>query len=669
MKRHIQIPIRLAFIGVMGLLLGLLILSSCSELEEKYIRKDKLFRIAFLEDRRAYDKTFLDKNLLNDPDPEIRAKTALAMGRIGYGYYNTYLGVHLADSNEVAAGAKFFAVGLTKDSTLFDAVYKLAITGTPALDRAVEALGKIADSTQSPKIAEFLTHSDSLVVYQTMLALFRAGEWSEAKKMADIGKASARRIIKFGALYSLSRGRRAEGKELFLSLIADADPEFRMQAYGGLGRISDTASVKLIATGLNDSDKRVIASAMYALRAFGELGAVYIGLKLPDLKDEKLVVLALEIIGDFPRVARAEQMTVKALREDIRENVKAAAANTLLKIKGKEALFVIDDLLPNPTNHQKTTIASGLAKIDKDVALSRLGQYLNAEAPFVRVYALDGLCTVDSNGAAKYIDAGLNDSDFVVQSTAIDFALRYKRFEFISRIAEMYLNAPRTIDDDIKRSIIDGFANLEKNPEFDNLIIAVLEEGCNDDWFFLRRRAATVLRDKYDIDKFATIGAAQTTIDKYNYDELFGRYPSNPRALITTARGEIVFELFYNIAPKTVNNYIKLVESGYYDSLSFHRVIPNFVVQDGCPLGTGWGGPGYAIKCENNSLTYKTGMVGMALSGKDTGGSQYFITLSPQPHLDGNYTIFGEVESGMEVAQELVRGDIIESVRIVHAEE
>ncbi|MCK5127292.1 MAG: peptidylprolyl isomerase [candidate division Zixibacteria bacterium] len=233
----------------------------------------------------------------------------------------------------------------------------------------------------------------------------------------------------------------------------------------------------------------------------------------------------------------------------------------------------------------------------------------------------------------------------------------------------MYLNAPRTIDDDIKRSIIDGFANLEKNPEFDNLIIAVLEEGCNDDWFFLRRRAATVLRDKYDIDKFATIGAAQTTIDKYNYDELFGRYPSNPRALITTARGEIVFELFYNIAPKTVNNYIKLVESGYYDSLSFHRVIPNFVVQDGCPLGTGWGGPGYAIKCENNSLTYKTGMVGMALSGKDTGGSQYFITLSPQPHLDGNYTIFGEVESGMEVAQELVRGDIIESVRIVHAEE
>ena len=87
MKRHIQIPIRLAFIGAMGLLLGLLILSSCSELEEKYIRKDKLFRIAFVEDRRAYDKTFLDKNLLNDPDPEIRAKTALAMGRIGYGYY------------------------------------------------------------------------------------------------------------------------------------------------------------------------------------------------------------------------------------------------------------------------------------------------------------------------------------------------------------------------------------------------------------------------------------------------------------------------------------------------------------------------------------------------------------------------------------------------------
>jgi cyclophilin family peptidyl-prolyl cis-trans isomerase len=117
-------------------------------------------------------------------------------------------------------------------------------------------------------------------------------------------------------------------------------------------------------------------------------------------------------------------------------------------------------------------------------------------------------------------------------------------------------------------------------------------------------------------------------------------------------------------APRTVANFIRLAKSGYFDGITFHRVVPNFVIQAGCPRGDGWGGPGYAIPCEYSDRPYKVGTVGMALSGKDTGGSQWFITLSPQPRLEERYTVFGQVLAGMEVAERIMPGDRILRVTI-----
>lgn len=659
---------RVCLLCVVPVLLGLI--AGCSELEEKYIRQDKLFRIASLDDQRMFDSLFIREDYLNDPDPEIRAKTAIAIGRIGRGYYTDYLLANLADTAESAAAAKFFAAGLIGDTVFFEPLIELIHAGTPAAGRAVEALGRIADSTRAPRIAEFLSNDDSLIVYQAMLAMFRANEWSAAQRIADIGAATGRKSIRYAAAYSLWRGRRSEGRELFRTLIADADPEVRMLAYSGLGRIADTASIKLIATGLNDSDNRVIANSIYALRAFGDMGAVYVAKKLPELKDEKLVELCVETLGLYPNVADAEKLVTKALREDGRENVAGTAAKSLLHIKGKDALFVIDEALRNPTDWQKTKITEGLAEIsNKDAALSRLGQLYNDESPLVRLAALDALCTIDSAYVATYIETSLEDADYVVASVAADFAGRFKKTEFIQTLADLYLDNPHEVENDLKISIIDAFGQFENHPDYDSLIIAVLEEGANDEWFFIREKAAHLLKDRYKIDRLPVIGMARTSIDKFNYADRFEKYATNPTAVIKTQRGDIVFELLYKQAPKTVNNFIALAESGFYDSLVFHRVVPNFVIQDGCPEGTGWGGPGYTIRCEYNLDTYTTGAVGMAHSGMDTGGSQYFITLSPQPHLDGRYTLFGRVTSGMDVVQNIVRGDRITSVRIVYAEE
>jgi cyclophilin family peptidyl-prolyl cis-trans isomerase len=134
------------------------------------------------------------------------------------------------------------------------------------------------------------------------------------------------------------------------------------------------------------------------------------------------------------------------------------------------------------------------------------------------------------------------------------------------------------------------------------------------------------------------------------------------RARIETARGTITLELLGEDAPLTVANFARLARSGFYRNVHFHRVVPNFVAQDGDPRGDGNGGPGYAIRDELNTRRYSRGAVGMALSGPDTGGSQYFLTLSPQPHLDARYTIFARVVGGDEVMDRLVQGDAIMNI-------
>ena len=136
-----------------------------------------------------------------------------------------------------------------------------------------------------------------------------------------------------------------------------------------------------------------------------------------------------------------------------------------------------------------------------------------------------------------------------------------------------------------------------------------------------------------------------------------------------TLRGTIVLELFPEHAPKTVNNFVFLVNEGYYDGVGFHRVIDNFVIQGGDPTGTGRGGPGYKFEDElkGNPLIHETGTLSMANAGPNTNGSQFFITHAPQPHLDGKHTVFGKVTEGADVVDAIRQGDTMNKVTISEA--
>lgn len=240
-------------------------------------------------------------------------------------------------------------------------------------------------------------------------------------------------------------------------------------------------------------------------------------------------------------------------------------------------------------------------------------------------------------------------------------------------------------DNDALMGIVDALFKLDRKESVGTLLVAVTMPD-----YLLRKKSLGYLRDKEllkdypDLPKTLDNLVAQGKDRVQPYDKKFGtmlgqvmntqadytralsRKNGTVRAILTTDKGAFTIEFLPEEAPLTVDNFVKLAKKGYFNGLMVHRVVPNFVMQDGDPRGDGNGGPGWSIRCEVNMAPYSTGAVGMALSGKDTGGSQWFVTHSQQPHLDGGYTVFGNVDdAGMKVVDKIARGDRIISVKIV----
>ena len=197
----------------------------------------------------------------------------------------------------------------------------------------------------------------------------------------------------------------------------------------------------------------------------------------------------------------------------------------------------------------------------------------------------------------------------------------------------------------------------------------VLKSAFADKDWSVRVRAVMLLKEldpAAAADADAQIRPAPTTLPAETYSAARVVDPTvSTQVYVDTDRGTIQIELAVIDAPLTVENFIALARKGYFNGLSVHRVVPNFVVQDGDPRGDGEGAPGYTIRDELNERPYLRGTVGMALDPwPDSGGSQWFITHSPQPHLDAKYTVFGRVIGGMEIVDQIQQGDVIRFVRV-----
>ena len=249
----------------------------------------------------------------------------------------------------------------------------------------------------------------------------------------------------------------------------------------------------------------------------------------------------------------------------------------------------------------------------------------------------------------------------------------------------VYKEAPNE-DKQISRWLATIGNNLVERDQFHEAqpaLDALVEGESTDPTIYNSAAIVAFVHNQYDkakvlLDKAAANGALTElstafTYELENYREFWKRekqlreeaaqaegQDQLPRVKLTTTQGDIVLELFENEAPETVGNFVYLVEKGFYDGLAFHRVIGNFMVQGGCPKGDGTGDPGYSIYCECVNPDHRkhfAGSLSMAHSGRDTGGSQFFLTLVPTPHLNGKHTVFGRVTEGFDVLAKIQRRD------------
>jgi cyclophilin family peptidyl-prolyl cis-trans isomerase len=300
--------------------------------------------------------------------------------------------------------------------------------------------------------------------------------------------------------------------------------------------------------------------------------------------------------------------------------------------------------------------------------MSRAGPLARDPDPRVRVGAYAALTPPASMPLEDTVHAllidGLRDADFYVRATVIGALADRPTAADLSAVLTSYSQAGHDSANDARLAAIQYVGALWKKDS----------SSLNATWLShlaqipvpadpLERAAG---RGIPVWAKWGSVGATARPLAWYEgvvRDIVMPAYTGKTlNATINTVRGPIRLELFGTDAPITVWNFLSLARSGYYRNTRFHRVVPNFVAQDGDPRDDGNGGPGYAIRDEMNRRRYERGAVGMALSGPDTGGSQYFITHSPQPHLDGHYTVFGRVVRGYDVLDKIVQGDLITKV-------
>jgi cyclophilin family peptidyl-prolyl cis-trans isomerase len=274
-------------------------------------------------------------------------------------------------------------------------------------------------------------------------------------------------------------------------------------------------------------------------------------------------------------------------------------------------------------------VLAALAKVGATNAVAEMTARLTADDPVVRAAAARGLATLKAANATPVLLEALKRS----QGDGL----------YVARAAT--LEALTTLNPSAAGSVLTASLN-------------------DRDWAVRVRAAELLKRLDPGANESPRRPAPPPSVPELAAVDTMVDPPYSPTAYIDTSKGTIQFELAVLDAPRTVANFMTLVRRNYFRGVQLHRVVPDFVVQDGDPRGDGEGGPGYTIRDEINQRPFLRGTVGMALDWADTGGSQFFITHSPQPHLDGRYTVFGHVVAGLDTLDHLVQWDIIRRVTI-----
>ena len=633
--------------AVLAVLAALCALPGASRAEQS--AELPLRAIAIAEDGRAWSDGVL-KGYLADPSASLRARAALAVGRLQDSTAVPSLLPLLGDPFAEVRREAVFALGQTGWKGARPAVEgALADKDPEVVDLAIEALGKLGDKGATSKVVPFLDSKRAAQRQHAAVALWRLADTTAVGPLLAHLKerdASVRwRIV--WALEKLPLPERISPK--LEPLLRDKDALVRAHAARTLGRLKARRSVAPLVAACKDKDDAVKVNALRSLALIADssnaaqLAAVHPLLQHanPHVRVTAATVLADSFVwgGADSAVAFAARAAVRRGLGDLDPATRGACGRAVVIRLGARGIAGVQTLFSDSSVYVRTALLDGLRQVG-DPAL--VGPILNAGLEKSRplLERMTAAEVLGQLGGRKGFESlapmvlilrqGVRDTSMLFAAACAGALGDWGDSSSVGLLADAYAARGHDADGDARVAIRDA----------------------------LRQLAGRAFADSVET-------AAHKAEAPPVYSVGFEQAPSARGAVVHTTAGDIEWAFEAAVAPQTVRNFVTLARRGYFDSTAFHRVVPDFVIQDGDPTGTGSGGPGHTIRCEYNRLRYETGMVGMALSGKDTGGSQWFVTLSPQLHLDGRYTIFARVVRGLDVARGVTQGTRITKVEIL----
>jgi cyclophilin family peptidyl-prolyl cis-trans isomerase/HEAT repeat protein len=647
--------------------------------------EQKLRWILELEDQRVARGPASGQDLialLGDERAHLRRRAALALGRARIGEAVTPLSAMLtAEPDPEVRQMAAFALGLIGDPSAAGALVTALASPDPLLQgRAAEALGLLAHKAAAPDIAAMMrAHVDGGVlngiapddvgypkdatveaVRLGIYALVRLGGYDELAGVLLDGSGAVRSRW-WPVAYGFQRINQPRAAAPLLALLQGEGQLTRSFAARGLGGLKHAPAVPALEAIVTDAaqPQAVRIQSIRALAAIGEGragGALQKVVTTPRV-DPTLQMEAVVALGQL-RTAGAIDVLLE-LASAPWPALRAAALVAAARIDPDVFISVIAGLDADPHWSVRAALATALAELPERRGEARLTAMLGDQDQRVIPAVLNALAAIGAPSAKATLAARLASDDPVVRMAAANGLARLKATDQVPALTAALEAAAADGTYVARAATLAAIAALDRSAATP-LLTRALEDK---DWA-VRVRAAELLRG---IDAAAAVPAtpapAPPVPELAELDALIA--PAyTPTAYIDTEKGLIQIELAVVDAPRTVANFTALARKGFFANVPWHRVVADFVVQGGDPRGDGEGGPGYTIRDEINQRPYLRGTVGMALDWADTGGSQFFITHSPQPHLDGRYTVFGQVVAGMDVVDAMQQWDNVRSIRI-----
>jgi cyclophilin family peptidyl-prolyl cis-trans isomerase/HEAT repeat protein len=646
---------------------------------------EKISWILRLEDQRLSRDAQADlAQLAFDTDARIRRRSALAMGRVAAREDFEPLAKLLTDTEPEVRQMAAFALGLRGEKRSRDLLAAALGDPSPMVQGgAAEALGLIGDAADAVAIARMMNRisaSDALAATpsddedlrrDTPIAAFRLGLFAlvrlnafEQIASAVLDDAGQPRLHWWPIAYALQRSENPRAFSALMTLAAEGHPYTRGFAVKGLGPLRNSEAVPMLlplaAVGRGPL-------AIQAVRALGRIGDASAAPTLMKLVESSTAEpnIRLEAIAALGSIRAPGVMDLLLdLVSHPSPPFRAAALTAAASVDAEGFIAVLSSLDGDPNWTVRAAVARVLGTLPPEAAIARLMPMLDDEDQRVVPSVLEALVKVKAPRAETILNRRLTADDPVVRAAAASGLGVLGVRSAAPALADAYRLGQRDPISVARSAALGAIAKLgleAANP--------VLTSALSDRDWAIRVRAARLLTELDPSSADAVdrqIRPAPTALRPDIYREVRLRSPLVlPHLFIDTDRGTIGIELAANEAPLTTEHFVTLARRGFFNGLSFHRVVPDFVVQTGDPRGDGEGGPGYTVRDEVSMRPYLRGTLGVALEPwPDSGGSQFFITHSPQPHLDAKYTVLGRVVSGMEVVDRTEPWDIVRRVRV-----